>query len=329
MDKKKFILIIALFVVTIGALLTVLILKDKFNKGPEISEELRIARETFDIELNSEGTEYVIYDLKSKANVDGATIYIPDTIDNLPVTKIYDKSNLSFAHYNKVASIVIGKNINYIGNYDKITDTLYPYGYDIFASATKLSYIEVKLDNPTFKTIDGVLYNKDVTVLIKYPCAKVNTSGAYSSYTAPDTVEEVYQKAFYQNKMIAVVTFKESLSSIGVRAFSGCTELRQVYLSEGLTKISLYAFENCVSLATIMLPSTVKTIETNAFKGCLSLYEVIFNAIPTGLKRDVFTGCSLDNLYLKIDESLEVDFYHDLKNRGEDELAARIMRIKK
>ncbi len=328
MKKKNFILIIVLFIVVIGGLVTLLLLKDKLGDKNKISEELRIARLTFDIQLNSEETEYIIYDLKASANTDGATITIPDTIDDIPVTKIYDKSNLSFAHYNNVANIVIGKNINYIGNYEKISDTTYPYGYDVFTSATKLTYIEVKEGNTTFSSNDGVLYNKDRSVLIKYPRSKVNTTGAYSSFKCPDTVISIYPKAFYENKMLAVVTLGENVKEIGVRAFSGCSELRQLYLNEGLEKLGLYTFESCTSLSSISLPSTVLTIETNAFKGCSKLYEVIFTSIPTNLKRDAFTGCNFENLDLKINESLWKEFYDDLKNRGEDALAEILHGVK-
>ncbi len=55
--------------------------------------------------------------------------------------------------------------------------------------------VEVSENNPLYKSIDGVLYNKDVTEIIWYPQKKVG------DYTAPDTVRNVRKYAFCKAKL--------------------------------------------------------------------------------------------------------------------------------
>ncbi|MBQ7045634.1 MAG: leucine-rich repeat domain-containing protein [Clostridia bacterium] len=60
-----------------------------------------------------------------------------------------------------------------------------------FFRCSSLTEITVDLKNDYFADIDGVLFNKDKTVLIAYPEGKNATE-----YTVPDTVKEIYGDAF-------------------------------------------------------------------------------------------------------------------------------------
>jgi BspA type Leucine rich repeat region (6 copies) len=65
-----------------------------------------------------------------------------------------------------------------------------------------------------------------------------------------------------------------SVKVIGMRAFSECSQLRNVDLNEGLEQIEAGAFYECTSLQRIVIPSTVKEIGSQAFDGCFRLRKV-------------------------------------------------------
>jgi hypothetical protein len=90
---------------------------------------------------------------------------------------------------------------------------------------------------------------------------------------------------------ITHVVVDPSIKEIGVEAFAGCSQLRNVELCEGLERIGDWAFESCLSLTSIHIPSTVKKTGEAAFLDCEQLVNM---ELCEGLERIdawVFTGC--------------------------------------
>lgn len=92
---------------------------------------------------------------------------------------------------------------------------------------------------------------------------------------------------------ITAVSFSGSISSIGVDAFYGCTQLRSIKIPSGITKIDDYTFEGCTSLTSVEIPSSVTRIGREAFYGCSSLATITIPASVRVIEYRAFSGTAL------------------------------------
>lgn len=121
----------------------------------------------------------------------------------------------------------------------------------------KLEKISVSPDNQAFTDIDGVLYSKDKTVIVKYP------RGLSGDYKIPNGVTEIGDNAFAYSKLQSII-IPDSVKRIGINAFANCMSLKAVDLGRCET-IDYCAFINCKKLKDVVLPNTVKALGGYAF----------------------------------------------------------------
>lgn len=95
-----------------------------------------------------------------------------------------------------------------------IPETVTSIDSETFYYSLSLKDISVHENNTAYTSIDGVLFNKDVTELICYPASKHEWS-----YTVPSTVTKIAPYAFYSNVDLRKVILPEGLLSIGSCAF--------------------------------------------------------------------------------------------------------------
>ena len=84
-----------------------------------------------------------------------------------------------------------------------------------FGFCTNLQQFHVAEGNTGVKSVDGVLFTKDGTVLIAYPCGKTGTV-----YTVPNGVENITYSAFSHTSHVSKVTLPASVCIIRSTAFS-------------------------------------------------------------------------------------------------------------
>lgn len=124
----------------------------------------------------------------------------------------------------------------------------------------KLERISLNQDNQAYCIIDGVLFNKDQTVLWGYPAAK---SDAY--YAVPDGVTEIGSEAFYGSQNLTEIVLPESVTVIGDGAFRRCSSLTEMVIPNQVAKIGISAFYGCESLSKINIPAALTRMENNVF----------------------------------------------------------------
>ena len=158
---------------------------------------------------------------------------------------------------------------------------------DAFSGCTSLTAINVDENNTKYKSVDGVLYSKDMKTLLAYPAGKTNTS-----YTIPDSVSEIRGDVFEYCTSLTKVTIPDSVTKIDRRAFSGCTSLKEVTIPNSVTEIGDSAFLGCKSLTKVTIPDSVTKIGYGAFSGCTSLKEIAIPNSVTEIGNYAFLGCT-------------------------------------
>ena len=110
---------------------------------------------------------------------------------------------------------------------------------DAFYKCTSLKNIYVYASNTNYAAVDGVLYNKDKTKIIKYPEGKTN-----DKYELSSAVTSVDNHAFYGTKLEEITIPKET-TEIGKDAFVDSKDL--TIMCKAGTKIEEYAIANKIS----------------------------------------------------------------------------------
>jgi hypothetical protein len=103
-----------------------------------------------------------------------------------------------------------------------IPNSLTTIGVSAFSTWNSLTFINVGLDNPVYSSANGVLFNKEKSILMQYPR---NKAGAY---IIPNSVTTVKASAFELAKNLTSVTIGNLVTEIGEYAFYGCSGLTSI-----------------------------------------------------------------------------------------------------
>jgi len=193
---------------------------------------------------------------------------------------LFDKSLTTLIHYPNASP----------GSY-RIPAGVSRIDHSAFHGSVGLTEIMVDPANSVCSGRDGMLYNKDQTVLLQCPCGKTGT------VAIPDGVIRIAENAFYGCKNLTAVEIPDSVTSIGESAFLECTNLARVNIPERIAKIEPSAFSSCTNLIDVALPDGMTTVGRFAFSGCKSLGRVNIPATVVSIETFAFHGCAkLTNL---------------------------------
>jgi hypothetical protein len=143
-----------------------------------------------------------------------------------------------------------------------IPNSVTEIGTSAFGYCSRLNAITVDGSNTAFSSIDGVLFNKDKTILIQCPEGKTG-----KSYDIPSSVKEIEWCAFW-NSSLTAVNIPNSVTRIGMSAFESCRNLKAVIIPNSVTEIEYEAFFDCDSLRSVTVGwATPLTISSDLFEG--------------------------------------------------------------
>lgn len=245
-------------------------------------------------------------------------IKIPGSVENIgekAFESCYDVENIELEN----GISVIEKAA--FGNCDNVETVTVPEsvveikGYP-FVGCSLLKNIYVCENNNNYSSQEGVLFNKEKTVLIEFPAGKEK-----DNYVIPSSVTAINEYAFSNCYNIYEIAVPSNVKTIGMFAFYFCTHLDEISISDEIEKIGKAAFKNTgywqnsanwnndglyIGKHLVEVKSGVKDFVIK--KGTLTiadaLFEINYNLesveIPNSLRRisdNAFSACyNLENL---------------------------------
>lgn len=165
-----------------------------------------------------------------------------------------------------------------------------------FYSCWSLKAIFVDENNPNYCDIDGVLYNKDKTEVICYPCDHDQYLREKYNYPKelwqdvpldknkkPIIPEEVYNEIFEEYKtLVMTYTIPSTVSKVGEMCFN-YANLATVYLPENLKEIDNLGFFEMPNMKDFYTYKTEIAVENTDYEAVKGLDCYI--SLPEGLER--------------------------------------------
>jgi hypothetical protein len=222
-----------------------------------------------------EGTTIINHDMFLQC-YNLTSIHIPASVERIDIQAFMNCKNLA------TITFATESNLEYIGmsafrgcNFTSITLPASVNEIDGSCFLDCFDIVEINVDpaNEHFCSVDGVLFSKDMKMLIAHPHNKTNTT-----YEIPASVEIIDLMAFYANDKLTSVTFAEDsqLKIINGSAFEGCSNLTSITLPEGVKEIGTEAFAG-TDLNSVYIPASVEVIRNDAFRGTPWLIDKIDN----------------------------------------------------
>lgn len=208
--------------------------------------------------------------------------------------------NSAFSNCGKIQLIILNKDVT--------------FEYSAFDGCEMLTEIQAPEDHVEYTTIEGNIYNKDQTILIRYAPGKLESSvningvseirlGAFSS---ANNISELslpfvgdgssnsnaahfgyifgassytYNKDCVPSTLTNIILTKAT--SIEDNAFNGCGTITSIIVNDGVSKIGQNAFKDCKSLSSITFETDnqILVIDNDAFSGCSSIVSTYINTI--------------------------------------------------
>ena len=156
-----------------------------------------------------------------------------------------------------------------------------------------LKQIYVSKANMNYTTVDGALFDRNLTSIIWMPLGKEGT------FQLPESITDIADFAF-SSLSISEITLPATLKSIGRGAFSN-SKITNLTLPDGVTKISESLCQNCSRLSSVSLGNKTNYIGAYAFAGT-ALKDIFISAtIPPIMttntfgqsEEEIFSVCTL------------------------------------
>jgi len=169
------------------------------------------------------------------------SVTIPSSVTSIGERAFWDCNSLTSINvenrnlaYASIDGVLYDKNIRVLIKYPggknqrtyNIPSTVTKIEEHAFDGCRNLSSITVDNRNPVYASVDGVLYDKNILLLIKYPEGKNQRT-----YLIPSSVTSIEPRAFVYCSSLTSMNIPSSVRFIGDYAFAGCENLTNVTLS--------------------------------------------------------------------------------------------------
>ena len=168
-----------------------------------------------------------------------------------------------------------------------------------------------EIDDDKNYMLQTITLPNSVTTIAKHAFAYI--CDELVEITIPDSVTSIGRTAFGNLAKLERATLGKNVESLGMYAFSKCTNLKSINIPEkvtaipdhcfrntaftdfaipnNITSIGIRAFRDCDKLVEVYIPGSIEMLAEGAFQSCVALKNVVFNE---GLKKigyQCFASC--------------------------------------
>lgn len=299
---------------------------DSSNSPVSISQNVQNKEsEGLEFDLSDDGKSYIMYNV---GECKDATVVIPSTYKNLPVTSIGQKA---FMCCETVSSVVIPNTITEIGTgafygCESLTSIDIPEGVlsigeMAFYRCTSLTSISIPnsikyIDDFIIENCDSLKYteygnclylgNKENPYLL---LASAKDTSITEATIARGTKILLYG-AFNGCKSLTSIDIPEGVIDIGSWAFNDCELITSISIPNGVETIGYCAFGDCRALRSLSISNSVTKIESYAIQYCTSLTSIVIPSSITTFKINGINNCDALTIYCEA-SSKPVDWSDD------------------
>ncbi len=202
-----------------------------------------------------------------------------------------------------------------------IPNSVLNIGDPAFTYCNYLYSFTVAADNPNYASVGGVLFDKAITTLIRYPGNMVG------NYVIPGSVTRIGDHAFYSAYGVKSLTIPDSVTNIDDYALFYCSSLTNITVGagnpnfasaggvlfnwdlttliqypigltvnyaipDGVIRIANYAFYYCNQMKQVTMPDSVTDIGDSSFFECYGLTSLAIGNGVTRIGSNAFLGCT-------------------------------------
>lgn len=178
--------------------------------------------------------------------------------------------------------------------------------YGVFTNCYDLESITVSPENTHYASNEeGILFSKDNTVIVAYPCALNKTT-----YTIPDGVKEIFGWCFAGNKSIETVILPSSITTLNQNCLGAqfkkiIVDNDNIYFSSDehgvlfdKNKTSLLCYPRGNEATSYNVPDGVKTISDESVSYSQNLTRVTLSDTVESIGRFAFNFCKNLEIYI-------------------------------
>lgn len=180
-----------------------------------------------------------------------------------------------------------------------ITQTSTALNFKNLGELSGLQRIHLPEGHKKYVSEDGVIFSKDRKCLVFYPRGRAD-----ALYEIPKGTVKIAREAFANQTDLEEVRMPDTVTMLGMSAFTNCKSLRKVVFSDNIKEIpdsSAYqnggVFQSCKALHEVTLPPKLQYLGSFAF--CYSgVGKVVFNDRLKQIGEYAFWDCQLDQIRL-------------------------------